>query len=85
LFDLLIIHMPGPLSPAELQEVLAFTIELARKAGALILEGSHAIQRTGQSGVGEKKNAVDLVTEYDVKVEELVRDEIARAYPNFQL
>jgi myo-inositol-1(or 4)-monophosphatase len=77
--------MPGPLSPAELQDILSFTIELARKAGALILEGSHAIQRAGAGGVGEKKNAVDLVTEYDVKVEELVRSMVASAYPHFQL
>jgi len=77
--------MSAPLSPSELQEVLAFTTELARKAGSLILEGSYAIQRTGAGSVGEKKNAVDLVTEYDVKVEELVRGEIASAYPHFQL
>ncbi|KAH9972687.1 inositol monophosphatase [Russula compacta] len=76
--------MPGPLSPSELQQILGFTTELARKAGALILEGSSAIQRAGAGSVGEKKNAVDLVTEYDVKVEELVRNEIARAYPHFQ-
>ena len=77
--------MPGPLGPTELQNILAFTTELARKAGALILEGSHAIQRAGAGSVGEKKNAVDLVTEYDVKVEELVRREIASEYPHFQL
>ena len=77
--------MPGPLSPTELQDILAFTIELARKAGALMLEGSHAIQRAGAGSVAEKKNAVDLVTEYDVKVEELVRREIAGVYPHFQL
>lgn len=77
--------MPSPLSPAELQEILRFTTDLARKAGALILEGSYAIQRSGAGSVGEKKNAVDLVTEYDVKVEDLVRSEIARAYPYFQL
>lgn len=78
--------MPGPLSPTELQEILGFTTDLARKAGALILEGSYAIQRApGPGSVGEKKNAVDLVTEYDVRVEELVRNEIARAYPHFHL
>jgi myo-inositol-1(or 4)-monophosphatase len=77
--------MPDPLSPAELQSILGFTTELARKAGALMLEGSYAIQRAGAGSVGEKKNAVDLVTEYDVKVEELVRSEIAHAYPHFQL
>ena len=78
--------MPNPLSPAELQDILKFTTDLARKAGALILEGSYAIQRaSGPGSVGEKKNAVDLVTEYDIKVEELARSEIARAYPHFQL
>ena len=78
--------MSDPLSPAELQRILEFTVDLARNAGALILEGSHAIQRASDtSSVGEKKNAVDLVTEYDVKVEELVRNEIARIYPHFDL
>jgi len=77
--------MSGPLTPAELQEILSFTTELALKAGALILKGSHAIQREGADSIGEKKSAVDLVTEYDVKVEELVMSEIARAYPHFQL
>jgi hypothetical protein len=78
--------MTSPLTPAQLQEILGFTTDLARKAGALILEGSHAIQRaSGPGSVGEKKNAVDLVTEYDVKVEELVRNEIAREYPRFHL
>jgi myo-inositol-1(or 4)-monophosphatase len=37
-----------------------------------------------QSGVGEKKNSVDLVTEYDVRVEELVKEQIAETYPNFK-
>lgn len=78
--------MLNPLSPAELQDILIFTIDLARKAGALILEGSYAIQRaSGPGSIGEKKNAVDLVTEYDIKVEELSRSEIARAYPHFHL
>ena len=78
--------MSDPLTPADLQEILGFTTDLARKAGALILEGSHAIQRAPGSGsVGEKKNPVDLVTEYDVRVEELVRNEIARKYPDFHL
>jgi myo-inositol-1(or 4)-monophosphatase len=45
-----------------------------------MLEGSHAIQRAGAGGVGEKKNMVDLVTEYDVKVEDLVRVERLRAH-----
>lgn len=72
------------LTPADLQSILEFTVSLARKAGELILEGSEAIQQAG-SNVDEKKNSVDLVTEYDVRVEELVKKELSSKYPNFQL
>jgi myo-inositol-1(or 4)-monophosphatase len=71
------------LSDADLQSILEFTSTLARKAGELILEGSEAIASSGD--VNEKKNSVDLVTEYDVRVEELVKEEIKKAYPGFQL
>lgn len=70
------------LTDADLQSILEFTSTLARKAGDLILEGSEVIAASGD--VNEKKNSVDLVTEYDVKVEELVMEEIKKAYPNFQ-
>ncbi|KAG2136539.1 myo inositol monophosphatase [Suillus bovinus] len=69
------------LKPVDLRSVLTFTVKLARTAGTLILEGSQAIQST--SDVNEKKNSVDLVTEYDVAVEELVKSEIAKVYPGF--
>ena len=71
------------LSDADLQSILEFTSTLARRAGDLILDGSEVIAASGD--VNEKKNSVDLVTEYDVKVEELVREEIKKAYPRFQL
>lgn len=71
------------LSDADLQSILEFTSTLARKAGDLMLEGSEAIAASGD--VNEKKNSVDLVTEYDVRVEELVMEEIKKAYPKFQL
>ena len=71
------------LSDADLQSILDFTSTLARKAGELILEGSEAIAASGS--VDEKKNSVDLVTEYDVRVEELVKVEINKIYPGFQL
>ncbi|KAF5345132.1 hypothetical protein D9758_009679 [Tetrapyrgos nigripes] len=71
------------LNDNDLQAILTFTISLARKAGDLILQGSEAIQQSG-SNVDEKKNSVDLVTEYDVKVEELVKKEIAATYPDFK-
>jgi len=71
------------LTPADLKAILSFTIDLARKAGALIIEGSVAIQ-SASSDVNEKKNSVDLVTEYDVRVEELVKKELNNQYPTFQ-
>lgn len=71
------------LSDADLESILEFTSTLARKAGDLILEGSEAIAASGD--VNEKKNSVDLVTEYDVRVEELVKEEIKKSYPGFQL
>jgi len=38
--------------------LLRFTIDLARRAGALILEGSRAIKRSqAQQAVNHKKNA----------------------------
>ncbi|GBE77335.1 Protein qutG [Sparassis crispa] len=70
------------LSASDLQEILAFTVKLARSAGALILEGSEAIRASGH--VDEKKNSVDLVTEYDVRVEELVKKELGSHYPTFK-
>ena len=71
------------LSQWELEEILEFTAALAHKAGALILEGSEAIRASGAAN--EKKNSVDLVTEYDVRVEELVKRELSAKYPSFKL
>ena len=71
------------ISSTDLEDILAFNIALARKAGEVILAGSQAILSSGN--VDEKKNSVDLVTEYDVKVEELVRRELSEKYPSFGL
>jgi myo-inositol-1(or 4)-monophosphatase len=46
-----------------------------------MLEGSEAIQT---ANIEEKKNSVDLVTEYDIKVENLVQKWIAKEYPSFK-
>ncbi len=74
------------LTPEDLHDILVFAIDVGRKAGDLILEGSAAIQSaSSESGVGEKKNSVDLVTEYDVRVEELVKKELSTKYPTFGL
>ena len=71
------------LTDIDLKSISEFTISLARKAGELIIQGSDAI--AASANVGSKKNSVDLVTEFDVKVEEFVRTEILKAYPNFGL
>lgn len=73
------------LSPQDLQEILQFTTVLARKAGGVILEGSQAIQSAPAKDINVKKNSVDLVTEFDVKVEELVKKELEEKYPAFDL
>lgn len=73
------------LSTTELKEILSFTISLALRAGDLILQGSKDIITAAGQGVSEKKNAVDLVTEWDVKVEEMIKQAIASAYPSFKL
>lgn len=75
--------MAATLSQDELQSILAFTVALAKEAGALILEGSEAIRASG--AVDEKKNSVDLVTEYDKRVEELVMTKLAEKYPTYKL
>lgn len=72
------------LTNSDLKNILQFTVELAYTAGKLILEGSQVIQANSESDVNEKKNSVDLVTEYDVRVEELVKKEIKAKYPNFK-
>jgi hypothetical protein len=65
--------MTSPLTPAGLQEILRFTTGgLTCKAGALILEVPHACAGPGKS------RRVQFV-------QELVRNEIARAYPRFDM
>ncbi|KAG8721042.1 hypothetical protein FRC08_016162 [Ceratobasidium sp. 394] len=73
------------LDATEISELYAFCQKLARSAGAIILQGSKAIlEQKGQQGsANEKKNAVDLVTEWDVKVEEFVKQQIRESYPSF--
>lgn len=75
--------MANPLTQGELQSILTFTVALAREAGELILEGSAKIRSSGAAD--EKKNSVDLVTEYDVAVEKLVKSRLSEKYPDFKL
>ena len=73
------------LSRETLKGVLEFSIQLARDAGKLILEGSDAILRSPAEAVEEKKNSVDLVTQYDKAVEDLIRKRTSAGYSNFGL
>ncbi|KAG8952428.1 hypothetical protein FRC04_004488 [Tulasnella sp. 424] len=71
------------LSESEQEALLEFSIQLAKDAGAVILQGSKSIRQELGSGIDSKKNSVDLVTEWDVKVEEIVQDAVRAKYPNF--
>jgi len=75
--------MTTSLGKTELRSILTFTVNLARMAGSLILEGSQAIQSARD--IDSKMNSIDLVTEYDVAVENLVMNEIKKEYPDFKL
>jgi myo-inositol-1(or 4)-monophosphatase len=58
--------------PRELRDA---AMELARAAGAVLLEGY------GRAHVPERKGRIDLVTEYDRRSERLVIDGIRQRYP----
>lgn len=73
------------LSPQDFQTLLEFSKNLARSAGVIIREGAKAILNQDQGNVDEKKNSVDLVTQWDVKVEEHVKSEIKKSWPGFEL
>ncbi|GAA5880973.1 hypothetical protein JCM3774_001492 [Rhodotorula dairenensis] len=78
--------MPATTTDVNLDEVYAFTINLAREAGKRILEGS--AKRTSAAASldnpNTKKNRVDLVTETDQAVEAYIKDSIAQTYPRFR-
>jgi myo-inositol-1(or 4)-monophosphatase len=75
------------MSAFDLQEVLAFAIDLSKTAGKIIVEGSEKRFKAQDEGKSDyediiKKNTADLVTEYDQKTEALVKEEISRKYPS---
>ena len=59
-------------------ELLALAEEMAREAGALLLEYA----ATGRRGVTSKSTPTDLVSEADVATERLIRERIAAARPD---
>ena len=58
-----------------MQDRLQLAIELARRAGGLLLEGQGTNLRVS------KKGATDLVTDYDLKSEQMLVQGILEAYP----
>ncbi|KAF9379355.1 hypothetical protein CPB97_009021, partial [Podila verticillata] len=63
---------------ADLESYLHFAISLAQLAGPIILEGFNSRFTPERSALLVKKgNTADLVTEWDQKVEKIVRAEIA--------
>ncbi|CBQ73145.1 related to quinic acid utilisation protein QUTG (inositol-1(or 4)-monophosphatase) [Sporisorium reilianum SRZ2] len=72
--------MSSTLSDSDLQEIYTFAIDLARKAGRAIVDGSSR-RFSSSAGFDQKKNTADLVTETDQAVEELVKRDIAARFP----
>ena len=82
------------MSEVNLSEVHDFAVDLAKKAARMILEASNKRLSSTATTTSEKKNcqlplcardwflAVDLVTEADQAVEEMVKMTIRETYPN---
>ncbi|GAA99555.1 uncharacterized protein L969DRAFT_73647 [Mixia osmundae IAM 14324] len=61
---------------------LNFSIDLARRAGAIIKEASAKRWQNANVQIdSSKKNRVDLVTETDQRVEKVVKEAIAQTFP----
>ncbi|KAH7104908.1 inositol monophosphatase [Auriculariales sp. MPI-PUGE-AT-0066] len=70
------------LTDQDQHELLQSLIEVARKAGEVMQTGStHML--TASANIAQKASAVDLVTEWDVKTEDLIRTELEKAWPGF--
>jgi myo-inositol-1(or 4)-monophosphatase len=61
------------------QEVHDFLIDIAYKAGVVIVNAKPV-----RAGTGEKKNSADLVTETDQAVEKMVSTSLMEKYPDFE-
>jgi myo-inositol-1(or 4)-monophosphatase len=67
--------MSDPFSPDNLEARLDFAVQQARRAGALLREGQGRVLEVNHKG------AIDLITEYDLRSEELLVEAIHEAYP----
>jgi myo-inositol-1(or 4)-monophosphatase len=75
------------MSEFNVDQVMAFAVDIAKQAGRIILKGSEkrlADQNDGNLDLDEeiKKNTADLVTETDQATEKFVKDAIAKQYPS---
>jgi len=68
--------------PASVSEVLAFSEQVARDAGALMLA---ELQRDEGPAAHFKHDGQELVTEADIKVDKLICDAIRARYPTHQI
>ena len=62
-------------SEKQLDEILVEARKVAGEAGDLLMEG------LAKPKSAEKKGAVDLVTEYDRRAEQLIREQLGRLFP----
>lgn len=62
----------------DLKEIHDFAVEVAKKAGVILIEAS----KTRSTNIRLKKNTVDIVTETDEKLEEFIRSKILSRYPH---
>jgi len=69
---------PSPARAVSAAELLGLAEEVAREAGALLLERAAA----GERGVASKSTPTDLVSEADLAAEALIRDRITAARPD---
>lgn len=63
----------------DFKEIYDFAIDVAEKAGHMLVTASQ--HRTVDQNIRLKKNTVDIVTETDEKVEQFIKNEITKKYP----
>ena len=67
------------MSAVNLQEVHDFLIEIAHRAGEMIMSA-----KPREADAGQKKNSADIVTETDQAVEKMVSTALKERFPDFE-
>lgn len=65
-----------------LNEIYKFALEVAENAGQMLVKASQNRDTYRDDNIRLKKNTVDIVTETDEKVEQFIKLEINKRYPN---